>query len=72
MLGIIATAAFFLRMMQKVFLGAFNEKWAGLEDMTVRELVAVVPLAVVTVWFGIDPKWPLDLMNAPLAHMLGK
>ena len=71
-LGIIATAAFFLRMMQKVFLGAFNEKWAGMEDMTVRELVSVVPLAVVTVWFGIPPKWPLDLMNATIAHMLGK
>ena len=71
-LGIIATAAFFLRMLQKVFLGAFNEKWAGMTDMSVRELVAVVPLAVVTVWFGIYPKWPLDLMNATVAHMLGK
>lgn len=71
-LGIIATAAFFLRMIQKVFLGPFNEKWAGMEDMSVRELVSVVPLALITVWFGIYPKWPLDLMNATLIHMLGK
>ena len=71
-LGIIATAAFFLRMMQKVFLGSFNEKWAGLEDMTVRELVAVVPLAVLTVWFGVYPKWPLDMMNKTIEHLLGK
>jgi NADH-quinone oxidoreductase subunit M len=69
-LGIIATAAFFLRMMQKVFLGKFNEKWAGLPDMTPRELVSIVPLAVLTVLFGVYPKWPLDLMNATLAHML--
>ncbi len=71
-LGIIATAAFFLRMMQKVFLGKFNEKWAGLEDMSARELVSIVPLAVLTVLFGVYPKWPLDLMNKTLEHMLGK
>jgi NADH-quinone oxidoreductase subunit M len=71
-LGIIATAAFFLRMMQKVFLGAFNEKWAGLEDMTARELVSVLPLAALTVWFGVYPKWPLDLMNKTIEHMLSK
>lgn len=71
-LGIIATAAFFLRMMQKVFLGKFNEKWAGLEDLTARELVSIVPLAILTVLFGVYPKWPLDLMNKTLEHMLGK
>jgi NADH-quinone oxidoreductase subunit M len=71
-LGIIATAAFFLRMMQKVFLGAFNQKWDDLEDMTARELVSIVPLAVLTVLFGVYPKWPLDLMNKTLEHMLSK
>ncbi len=71
-LGIIATAAFFLRMMQKVFLGTFNEKWAGIEDMTARELISVVPLAVLTVWFGVFPQWPLSLMNKTIATMLGK
>ena len=71
-LGIIATAAFFLRMMQKVFLGPFNEKWAGLEDMTPRELASLLPLVAIMVWFGVYPKWPLDLMNATVAHLLGK
>lgn len=71
-LGIIATAAFFLRMMQKVFLGKFNEKWADLPDMTARELISVVPLAILTVLFGVYPKWPLDLMNKTIEHMLGK
>ncbi len=71
-LGIIATAAFYLRMMQKVFLGPFNEKWAGLVDMTWREKASVLPLVAVMVWFGVNPQWPLDLMNATVAHMLGK
>ena len=71
-LGIIATAAFFLRMMQKVFLGPVNEKWADLPDMSPRELASLLPLVAVMIWFGIDPKWPLDLMNATVAHLLGK
>ncbi|NNN06904.1 MAG: NADH-quinone oxidoreductase subunit M [Elusimicrobia bacterium] len=72
-LGIIATAAFFLRMIQKVFLGAFNEKWEGhMPDMTPRELLSVVPLAVLTVLFGVYPKWPLDLMNATVVALLRK
>jgi NADH-quinone oxidoreductase subunit M len=71
-LGIIATAAFFLRMMQKVFLGPLNEKWADLPDMTPRELASLLPLVAVMIWFGVDPKWPLDLMNATVAHLLGK
>ena len=71
-LGIIATAAFFLRMIQRVFLGKLNEKWSGLEDMTTRELVSIVPLAALTVLLGVYPKWPLDLMNKTLEHILGK
>jgi NADH-quinone oxidoreductase subunit M len=71
-IGIIATAAFFLRRMQKVFLGAFNEKWSGMPDMSARELCSILPLAAITIWFGVDPKWPLSLMNATIVHLLGK
>jgi NADH-quinone oxidoreductase subunit M len=70
-LGIMATAAFFLRMMEKVFLGPLNAKWASLEDMTTRELVSVVPLSVLTVALGVWPKWALDLMNATLQQFPG-
>ncbi|MDE2491340.1 MAG: NADH-quinone oxidoreductase subunit M [Elusimicrobia bacterium] len=71
-LGIIATAAFYLRALQKVFLGPFNAKWEGLPDLTARELVTLAPLAVLMIWFGVDPKWPLHLMNATVVHLLGR
>jgi len=71
-LGVIATAAFYLRAMQKVFLGPFNTKWEGLEDMTWREHASILPLVAIMIWFGVNPKWPLDLMNATVAHLLGK
>jgi NADH-quinone oxidoreductase subunit M len=68
-LGVLCTAAFFLRMMQKVFLGPLNSKWASLEDMTTRELISIVPLAILTVAIGVWPGWVFDLMNVTIIHM---
>ena len=68
-LGILFTAAFFLRMLEKVFLGEFNKKWEGLTDMNTRELVTVVPLAVLTVFLGVWPKAALDIMNTTMIHL---
>src|SRR5205814_12698 len=62
--GILATAAFFLRMLEKVFLGPLNAKWATLEDMSARELASILPLAALTIAFGVYPKIALDMINA--------
>ena len=70
-IGILVTAAFFLRMIEKVFLGPFNEKWAGLKDMNLRELVAIVPLAVLTLVIGIWPRFCLDLIDPTITYMVG-
>ncbi|MEK6544312.1 MAG: proton-conducting transporter membrane subunit, partial [Elusimicrobiota bacterium] len=67
--GILITAAFFLRMIQKVFLGPLNPKWADLSDMNARELVAVLPLAVLMLILGLYPKLGLDLMNETLTAL---
>ncbi len=71
-LGIIATAAFFLRALQKIFLGPLNEKWRDLDDINPRELASLLPLVAIMIWFGVAPSWPLNLMNATVAHLLGK
>ncbi len=68
-LGILATAAFYLRMMEKVFLGPFNNKWAGLPDMNARELCSIVPLAILIIALGVWPKWALDVMNNTVVHL---
>ncbi|MBI5242423.1 MAG: NADH-quinone oxidoreductase subunit M [Elusimicrobia bacterium] len=67
--GILITAAFFLRMLQKVFMGPLNEKWAGLGDMNARELVSVLPLTVLTIFLGLWPRLILDIMNPTLTAM---
>jgi len=69
--GILVTAAFFLRMLQKVFMGPLNEKWAALPDMNARELIAVGPLAVLTVVLGVWPRLALDIMNPTIVFITG-
>jgi NADH-quinone oxidoreductase subunit M len=70
LLGILITAAFFLIMIKKVFLGQFNTKWENLKDMNARELIATVPLCVLMVLFGILPSILLSPMSATLTHLV--
>lgn len=67
--GILVTAGFFLRMIQKIFLGPLNEKWAQLPDINGRELAAVAPLAVLMIVLGLYPKLGLNLMNETLTML---
>jgi NADH-quinone oxidoreductase subunit M len=70
LLGILITAAFFLIMIKQVFLGAFNTKWEKLTDMNARELIAVVPLCVLMVLFGIAPSLLISPLNVTLTHLV--
>jgi len=64
-LGVLLTAAYILRMIQRMFLGPFDQaKWGGLTDISVRELITVAPLAALTIWIGVYPKPLADLMGA--------
>lgn len=70
-IGIIVTAAFFLRMIKLVLMGEFNTKWEGkMPEMTFRELVTVVPLLIATVVLGIYPSLILDMMNVTLTSII--
>jgi NADH-quinone oxidoreductase subunit M len=54
-LGVVFTAVYILRMIQKVFLGQFNTKWEGLTEINGREIFTLVPLAMLTLLVGIFP-----------------
>ncbi len=70
-IGILVTAAFFLKMLKLVLMGSFNPKWEGhMPDMNFRELVTVVPLTVLTVVFGIYPAALLNLMDATVSNLV--
>lgn len=61
-IGVVITAAYFLRMIQAMFLGTFNTKWEGLTEISGREIFTVVPLAILMIGIGIYP--------SPLANMI--
>nr|MBN2278625.1 NADH-quinone oxidoreductase subunit M [candidate division Zixibacteria bacterium] len=70
-LGVVLTAAYMLRMVQRIFLGEFNkEKWDHLTEINVREILMVAPLAVLTVAIGIFPGPLSNLMKATLENLV--
>lgn len=69
-LGILVTAIFILTLIQRVFAGPLNEKWAKLPDLTWRERVLVgVPIALMFV-LGLYPRLVLDVVNATAVRMV--
>jgi NADH-quinone oxidoreductase subunit M len=70
-IGVLLTAGYILRMIQKMFLGPFNaEKWGGLTEINGRELFTVAPLAILTIWIGVYPKPLADLIGASVNTVL--
>jgi NADH-quinone oxidoreductase subunit M len=55
-LGILLNAAYFLWAFQRMFMGEMNEKYKELPEINKMELFTVIPLLVITVFFGIYPR----------------
>ena len=67
--AVILTAGYILWTLQRMFLGALNEKYAGLPEINGRELFTLAPLAVIVVVLGVYPHAALDLMRASLVQL---
>ena len=69
--GIVAAAAYNLRMLQKLaYGGASNPKHIGLTDLNFREIAMFVPLIVFVFWIGLNPKPVVRIMHASVAHVV--
>ena len=64
--AVVLTAGYMLWMLQRVWLGPVNEKYASLPDCSPREIVTLVPLAIIVVILGVYPHAVLDLINPTL------
>jgi len=69
--GVLITAAYSLRTISKMFMGTFNPKWEDLKDVNMREMVVLVPLALLMVGLGLFPSIALNLMKPTLVNMVG-
>lgn len=69
-IGIVMGAVYMLRALQKIFLGKVKEEYKSLKDLTIREYIMFVPLAIIVIIFGIYPTPMLDIMNKTISNLL--
>ena len=63
-LGLLATAIFILTILQRVFSGPLNERWAKLPDLTVGERLALLPPLALMFILGLYPQLILGVINS--------
>jgi len=69
-LGILLNAIYFLRAYQRIFLGPFNEKYSDLKDMSVKDLAIILPLAFLTLLFGVYPQPLMNMISDSLNELI--
>lgn len=70
--GVVITAIYVLRVVQKVFFGPRNPKWDHLTDAKGVEMVPIVILVGVLVLFGIFPSLLIDTINVGVGPLVAK
>ena len=69
--GIVLAASYMLWMLQRVALGEpATPAAAGLSDLTAREAVTLVPLAIVTILVGVYPAPLMEIMDSCVAQLV--
>ncbi|MBS3940756.1 MAG: NADH-quinone oxidoreductase subunit M, partial [Actinobacteria bacterium] len=72
LLGIVLTAALFLRMLQKLFLGPLPERWRDWPELGRVEIGALAVLLVLVVVLGVAPAWLLDVIDSAAGPLVGR
>lgn len=72
LLGIVLTAALFLRMLQKLFLGSLPHRWASFDDLTGPEVAALGSLLFFVVLIGVVPAWLLEVIDSYARALIGR
>jgi len=73
-LGLILAAGYYLWTLQRMFFGTFyvrNTEWtAKLKDLSIREYLMLVPLALATLAFGIYPQAFISMVDSTVSHFV--
>jgi NADH-quinone oxidoreductase subunit M len=70
-LGLILTAGYTLRIIQKVLLGPANPRWYQLPEMSPREIGTVAPLMALMLLTGVWPAWIVGVFNPLITRWFG-
>ena len=69
-IGILVTAIFLLTLIQRVFCGPLNKRWATIPDLTARERWLVVPSISLMFILGIWPQFILGKIDATVVTLV--
>jgi NADH-quinone oxidoreductase subunit M len=69
-IGLLVTAIFLLTLIQRVFCGPLNEKWARLPELTPTELLLVLPGTALMFVLGLYPQLVLGVVDATVVKMV--
>jgi NADH-quinone oxidoreductase subunit M len=69
-LGLLVTAIFILTILQRVFNGPLNARWANLPDLSLQERILVVPAIGLMFVLGIYPQVLLGSINSTVLQMV--
>ncbi|HEY1731865.1 MAG TPA: NADH-quinone oxidoreductase subunit M, partial [Terriglobales bacterium] len=70
LLGLLATAIFILGILQRVFSGPLNEKWAGMPDLTTVERLSLAPAIALMFVLGLYPQLILGFVNSTVMQLV--
>jgi len=74
-IGVVVTAAYFLWLLQRVFLGELNPKYQDYPDLTKHEKLCLAPLVLATFLLGVWPKIvlePVDPAMQQIVRVMGR
>ncbi len=72
LLGLLMTAVFLLTVIQKVFSGPLNNRWAAMPDLTTRELLALFPALALMFLLGLYPQLIAGPIHATVMQWAGQ
>jgi NADH-quinone oxidoreductase subunit M len=69
-IGLLVTAIFLLTLIQRVFCGPLNERWAKMPDLTTAERFLVLPSIALMFVLGVWPQFILGKIDATVMNLV--
>jgi len=71
-IGLLITAVFLLVILERVFYGPVNERWAGLRDLSMGERLALAPAVALMFVLGFYPQLIVGAVNSTVVKMVSQ
>jgi NADH-quinone oxidoreductase subunit M len=72
LLGLLMTAVFLLTIVQRVFSGPLQERWAGMPDLTLGERCMLAPVIVLVFVVGLYPQVISGMLQGTVMQFVGQ